>query len=230
MSNLTRRDFLKGSAALGVGFVSVGGILVPRNSEAASPAIGIILTSLIQVFSTFLSYYNQRKSLTFQEQFLPYDKPNTDYMSVGNMSGNITQNLLYTRNGNMPISNFQDTYDGNTLSLYKGSAYLDNGYEKGRYDPAELKIAGNYFKETGSSLIPKENTLTGYYNKPKTYQIDMIKERAKEDPTLSQFGELGEDYVIQGTRRFTDDTGKENLMTKFTTRDNPKILRTTYLA
>ena len=220
-NHLTRRDFLKTSLAVS-GFISIGGILVPKNSEAASPLVGVILTSMLQAMLTYLAYRSQYKLSLFKEQYDPYDQTNILDMNIGDLRGGISQNLLYSHHTKNPISNFKNTYDGNTVLLNQGSAFLNNG----KLDPDEFAIAEKYERATGYSLFPIENRNTAHYNIPTIYQRDYIKEREKDDPIISQLGGIGENYFIQGVRKFGDDKGNNVLMAKFTKKGYPQTLRT----
>lgn len=216
MANVNRRDFLKkGMAVTTVGFISVNGLLLPRESSGASPALGIILTSLLQVVSAYLYARSRYKLSAFIEQYNPYDQETTNYMKMGLLSGDITQKFLFSGNNRSSINNFSDTSDGTSLSLRNGKAYMKHKDYGGIYDPAELAIAHNYHKTTGYELFPIENTETGFYNIPEQEQRDLIRAGVKEDKQLNSYGKLGRDYTLQGVRHFQDDIGRKHLVAKF---------------
>lgn len=216
MTNVNRRDFLKkGMAVTTVGFISVNGLLLPRESSGASPALGIIVTSLLQVVSAYLYARSRYKLSAFIDQYAPYDKETTNYMRMGLLSGDITQKSLFSGNNRSSINNFLHTSDGTSLSINSGKAYMKNKQYGGIYDPAELDIAHRYHEMTGYELFPIENAETGFYNMPTLYRRDIVKENVKGNKQFNSYGELGRDYVLQGVRKFQDDIGRQHLMAKF---------------
>lgn len=227
MSNFTRRDFLKGSAALGVGFVSVGGILVPRNSEAASPLVGIIVTSLLQVITAYLANRSQYKLNSFNEQYQPFDRMTQNYSNLGYLTGNVAQNTLHSGRINNPINHFAYNEEGMQFRLNRGNLYMGReGGDFAKIDPAEANIIRKHYHETGEHLMPTEHKITGYYSIPTKYQRDEIREKSKDHPELAGL-ELGEGFHLQGTRKMVSDSGKESYMSKMSlTYDKPKNLKT----
>lgn len=218
MSNINRRDFLKkGMAVTTVGFVSVNGLLLPRESAGASPALGIIVTSLLQVVSAYLYARSRYKLSAFIDQYAPYDKETTNYMRMGLLSGDITQKSLFSGNNRSSINNFSHISDGTSLSLRNGRGYMEkkgnhyNNYN-GIYNPAELELAHRSHEMTGYELFPSENKETGFYNPLTQYQRDLVRERAKEDKELRKFGELGQDYIVQGAREFVNTRNDRHYM------------------
>lgn len=226
MSNVNRRDFLKTSVAVSAGFVSVNGLLLPQASFGMSKpiaVIGKILTSLLQVITAYLAARNSYKLSSFNDQYNPYDYFTTRHMNIGNLSGDVSQNLLYSENVGGAINGFSNRDDDTILSVRQGQAYMSNGYQFGKYDPSELRIAHQYHENTGYELFPNQNQATGYYNTPTTYQRDLFREQAKDSHQLSELGKLGEDYNLQGFRKFQDDRGKEHHMAKLVMRNSPNL-------
>lgn len=225
MSNFTRRDFLKGSAALGVGFVSVGGILVPRNSEAASPLLGIFAVALYQVFMAYLAHRDGRQAYAFQNHFLPYNHNTTTDMGIGN----VVQTRLYSENTHQPIQNFTSTKtasDPSYLMMKHGTAHMSNLYQEGQYNPAELELTRRYEQETGYGVFPKFKDDGGKYHLLTKHQMDYLKERTQDKSyKLNQFGELGVDYHVIGTRPFQNDMGKNMTALALKETNNPTIIR-----
>lgn len=227
MKDINRRDFLKKGAVLGAtSFVVVNGILVPRESQGATfPILGIIATSLLQVLTAYLSARNSYKLSAFNEIYRPYDQETSNYFRLGTNYGNIKKKSLYSGNTAKPINNFQDKYDDITLSLIDGNAYMDNGYQKGIYDPTELRVAHRYHEQTGYHLFPNENIKTGYYRDVEGKERDFIRNYVKSKKEFRDLGELGSDYGIYGIRNFKDDRGKLQPVVKFK-RDHDDRLHT----
>lgn len=226
MSNVNRRDFLKTSVAVSAGFVSVNGLLLPQASFGMSKpiaVIGRILTSLLQVITAYLAARNSYKLSSFNDQYNPYDYFVASHMNIGNLSGGISQNLLYSENTGNPINGFSNRDDNTILSVQQGQAYMSNGYQSGKYDPSELRIAHQYHENTGYELFPSQNQATGYYNVPETRQRDLFREQAKGNRQLSELGELGQDYTLQGFRKFKDDRGNDYHMAKLQMKNNPNL-------
>lgn len=226
MSNVNRRDFLKTSVAVSTGFVAVNGLLLPQASFGAPKpikVIGRILTSLLQVITAYLYVRNSYKLSSFNDQYNPYDYLANTYMNIGGLSGGISQNLLYSENTGDAINGFSHKDDDTILSIRQGQAYMSNGHQYGKYDPSELKIANQYHENTGHRLFPSQNQATGYYNIPNTYQRDLFKEQAQGSHQLSELGELGVDYNLQGFRGFENDVGDKHYMAKLVMRNNPNL-------
>lgn len=232
MSNLTRRDFLKGSAALGVGFVSVGGILVPRNSEAASPLVGIILTSLLQVITAYLAHRSQYRLNSFNEQYQPFDKMASYHTNLGHLVGNVAQNTLHSERANAPINRFTHNEEGMQFQLRGGQLYMGREGNFVKTDPSESDIIKLHYHKTGEYIIPTENTQNAYYNIPTKYQRDEVKERIKDFPEFKNL-ELGEGLNLQGTRKAEQTTsGKMGYMAKVmaTNNNDKQRVQTIYMA